>query len=110
MCIRKATHSRPNTDTHYEKASYVIGPCSKPNHGWAHYVVWKAYLGVRDQLCLYPSLCPVLRSYILPQAKGWYRTEGKDAGMDTEITGEWSYYPIHIVNIPVVTLLGFTYT
>ncbi len=53
-----------------------------------------------------PSFCILLR----PQAKGGYRTNGQDAWMDTEITGEWSDYTIPIVNIPMSTLLGFKYT
>ncbi len=60
------------------------------------------YLEVIHQLFLNPSLYAVLRSCILLrlQAKGGYRTKDQDAGMDVEISGEWSYYPIPIVNIP----------
>ncbi len=39
-----------------------------------------------------------------------YRTEGQDAGMDTGITGESSYYPIPIVSTPIFTLLDVMYT
>ncbi len=48
------------------------------------------YLEVIHQLFLYPSLFPVLRSCILlrPHVEARYRTQGQDAGMDTEITGE----------------------
>ncbi len=59
--------------------------------------------------CIHP--CILIWSPVsCPVASGGYRTEGQDAGMDTEITGEWSYYPILIVSIPVLTLLSFKYT
>ncbi len=66
------------------------------------------YLEVIHHLILYPVLgsCILLR----PHAKGGYRTGGQDADMDTEITGEWSYYPIPLRSIPILTLLGFIYT
>ncbi len=40
----------------------------------------KQYIGVREQM---------------------YSNKGQDAGVDTVMTGEWSYYPIPRASIPV---------
>ncbi len=67
---------------------------------WRSWCIKVEYLKVMHQLFLYPSLYPVQGSCILPtlQTKRGYMTNWQDTGIDTEITGKWSYYPIRIVS------------
>ncbi len=74
--------------------------------------VYETYLEVINTPVISLSIpYHVLRSCILLalHGEGGYRAEGQDAGMDIEITKQWSYYSIPIVSIPCDNVRLYVY-